>query len=65
MFGDEQVLPHYTINRQFCCQCVEGEYAEERVVKTARDRLGSSTIDEQYQYLEEQLSVIDSQFKGG
>ena len=49
----------------YCVVAAEGEYAEERIVRTTRDRLGSSTLDEQYQYLEEQLSVIDSQFKGG
>ena len=44
----------------------EGEYAEETPPLSARDRLSSTatTLDEQIEIIEEQLSVLDSQCKG-
>lgn len=42
----------------------EGEFAEENILLSGRDRLSSTTLDEKMEYLEEQLSVLDSQCKG-
>ena len=41
----------------------EGEYAEERV--RSCDWLGSTTLDKQIQYLEKQVSILDTQCRGG
>ena len=46
------------------CAHISDDFEEEEDIKKYRDRLPSATLDEQVEYLEEKLEIIQGQYTG-